>query len=561
MERTLPSIQIEGTEFIIDVLREELREKNNPQNVMPITDMRYTGNNNGYFFYYDLGTKNIVDESKIVDLSYIDDFPRVEIPELTRIDPLGMAEKYRRPLKEVIGKSDLDLMIAPGSPLDLRLNKGILPTLDIAGHTFYVDLQMYKLRPKDDFRSKGIGFDQIQQYYDDERQAYVIPYNPATREFQQHNTSALTELPKDFIMVRFPHAAEMDEPGWAKKCGLSLPNFKSLESFQMHHEARILPWEETDVPMHIKRNTAEQLRPKEEYEVNDMRTDIPFRLPTDTARALPILNIHGTEFIVDVNRLELREKANRQNVISFLDMRELPGSGYEFPYSRKSKGLPGIDQWDYTVVQIPDFVELDPAGMAKKHGVPESEIQNMSDFDLMVDQTVINKLEQQQMLPTIDIAGHTFYVDLARDRLRPKDDIWSRGIIFSELEYYYSPKNETYTIPYNQKTHTFQEVSLSSKEIPKDVIVVQIPHEDWLDPIWANRRYGFNVVAGLKQKGPQLHFQSNIIPWDQTRFAETVKRNNSQRVKPDQKSPIISVSKKSIPAHNVHKVKKRGRSR
>ena len=35
--------------------------------------------------------QNIVDESKIVDLSYIDDFPRVEIPELTRIDPLGMA--------------------------------------------------------------------------------------------------------------------------------------------------------------------------------------------------------------------------------------------------------------------------------------------------------------------------------------------------------------------------------------------------------------------------------------------------------------------------------------
>ena len=40
----------------------------------------------------------------------------------------------------------------------------------------------------------------------------------------------------------------------------------------------------------------------------------------------------------------------------------------------------------------------------------------MSDFDLMVDQTVINKLEQQQMLPTIDIAedSHTFCIDLAK---------------------------------------------------------------------------------------------------------------------------------------------------
>ncbi len=51
--------------------------------------------------------------------------------------------------------------IQPGSLLDLRLNKGMLPTLDIAGHTFYVDLRMNKLRPKDDFISKGIDFTEI----------------------------------------------------------------------------------------------------------------------------------------------------------------------------------------------------------------------------------------------------------------------------------------------------------------------------------------------------------------------------------------------------------------
>ncbi|MGJ1359996.1 hypothetical protein ACR79K_25155 [Sphingobacterium siyangense] len=39
---------------------------------------------------------------------------------------------------------------------DLRVNKGMLPTIDIAGHTFYVDIRMDMLRPKDDFLSKGI---------------------------------------------------------------------------------------------------------------------------------------------------------------------------------------------------------------------------------------------------------------------------------------------------------------------------------------------------------------------------------------------------------------------
>ena len=54
--------------------------------------------------------------------------------------------------------------IEPGSLFDLRLNKGILPTIEIAGHPFYVDLRMNKLRPKDDFISKGIDFTEIKDY-------------------------------------------------------------------------------------------------------------------------------------------------------------------------------------------------------------------------------------------------------------------------------------------------------------------------------------------------------------------------------------------------------------
>lgn len=67
-----------------------------------------------------------------------------------------------------------NINIEPGSLLDLRLNKGILPTLDIAGHTFYVDLQMDKLRPKDDFRSQGINFTEIKDYYDRDRRACML---------------------------------------------------------------------------------------------------------------------------------------------------------------------------------------------------------------------------------------------------------------------------------------------------------------------------------------------------------------------------------------------------
>ena len=100
---------------------------------------------------------------------------------------------------------------------DMRVNKGMLPTVNIAGHTFYVDIRMDKLRPKDDFLSKGIDLTEIKDYYDRDRRAYVIPYNPTTREFQQEDVFAMTQLPKDTIIVQFPHQYELDIVGWNRK--------------------------------------------------------------------------------------------------------------------------------------------------------------------------------------------------------------------------------------------------------------------------------------------------------------------------------------------------------
>ncbi len=316
--------------------------------------------------------------------------------------------------------------IEPGSLLDLRLNKGILPTIDIAGHTFYVDLRMNKLRPKDDFISKGIDFTEIKDYYDRDRRAFVIPYNPTKREFQQDDVSKMTELPTDIIIVQFPNQYELDIVGWNRKHDNSLTD---QDVKQMHFEARTLPWIDTNVIEHIKRNVAEQLQPKEEYIVNQPKDNL-YKIPTDTQRGLPTHKVFGTEFIVDVNQLELREKANPKNVISLSDMEEKAVQGYRFWYSPNTKGLTTYAEPGAKLAEIPDFVKLDPIGMAKKHNISEDKIDAMDDFKLMVDQDAFDKIAYKGIIPTIDIAGHTFYIDLFNDKLHPKDDIWSRGIIF-----------------------------------------------------------------------------------------------------------------------------------
>ncbi len=137
---------------------------------------------------------------------------------------------------------------------DLRINKGQLPTIMIAGHIFFVDIRMDMLRPKDDFLSTGIVFSDIQNYYDEDQNSYTIPYNPKTHEFQDIDFSMHKEFPKDLIAVKFPIENELDRIGWNRHHGFELREGLSEEGFPMQFEAKQIPWEKTFLAGVIKNN-------------------------------------------------------------------------------------------------------------------------------------------------------------------------------------------------------------------------------------------------------------------------------------------------------------------
>jgi hypothetical protein len=137
---------------------------------------------------------------------------------------------------------------------DLRVNKGMLPTVDIAGHTFYVDIRMDMLRPKDDFLSKGIVLSDIQNYYDEDKRTYTIPYNPKTHEFQEPDYQTIKELPKDLIAVRFPSKRLLDRIGWNRQYGFELTHGLDKQGLKLHFKAKHIPWEKTFLVDLIKSN-------------------------------------------------------------------------------------------------------------------------------------------------------------------------------------------------------------------------------------------------------------------------------------------------------------------
>lgn len=232
-------------------------------------------------------------------------------------------------------------------------------------------------------------------------------------------------------------------------------------------------------------------------------------------RELPVYTIEGTDFLVDVEKLQIRENGNPENTISILDDMRDVGDSYVFDYNSKEKNIPGFlsDDKDITVIKMPELVTLDPMGMCEKYGYRLEDITHKTDFDLMVDQSA---LQQRLMgrLTTVDIAGHTFYVDIPMDMLRPKDDFLSNGIVFREIDHYYDEDKGAYIIPYNPQTHEFQELDYDGIiALPKELIAIQIPHESVLDPIGINRKVGLDEMNDLKRTNIRSHFEAGIVDW------------------------------------------------
>lgn len=149
------------------------------------------------------------------------------------------------------------------------------------------------------------------------------------------------------------------------------------------------------------------------------------------------------------------------------------------------------------------------------------------------DQEVYDMRVKKGMLPTVDIAGHTFYVDIRMDMLRPKDDFLSKGIVFSDIQSYYDADKQLYTIPYNPKTREFQEPDyLTIKELPTDLIAVQFSSERLLDRIGWNRHYGFELTHGLAEQSLKLQFAAKQIPWEKTFLVDLIKSNLKNGKKP-----------------------------
>lgn len=243
-------------------------------------------------------------------------------------------------------------------------------------------------------------------------------------------------------------------------------------------------------------------------------------------RALPEIEIEGTIFLVDVQRNRLWEKDDSENDL-YLFYMNVSEKGYSFSYDKVRKSYRVLDsaEADCTYVTIKPLVLLDPEGMATKYGYSLDELKGKTDYQVMVDQDALAKRLQGQ-LPTIEIAGHTYFIDYQMQQLRPKDDVVNQGISFNQLLYHFNVFTEESTFAFDPKKREIREPDYETiTEIPKDLVVVTLPAVAQMDPVGHARKFGLAINVCAMEHGMRLDIKAKETPWEKTALPEIIKGN------------------------------------
>lgn len=109
-----------------------------------------------------------------------------------------------------------------------------------------------------------------------------------------------------------------------------------------------------------------------------IETLMPKAAPDKDARDLPLFNIGGTVFIVDIKNHVFQEKDNPENKMAFGNVKEEYGfSFFYYDPSTRNRYNGQLADLPKTVMLIivPPLKELDPVGLARKHGLRDGHYQ------------------------------------------------------------------------------------------------------------------------------------------------------------------------------------------
>jgi hypothetical protein len=253
-----------------------------------------------------------------------------------------------------------------------------------------------------------------------------------------------------------------------------------------------------------------------------------------------IFEIEGTSFEVDIHKQVLRQTNDQTNEISFIHDMQDHGAFYKLLYNldehNAAYGL--FDQNRVKAITVPQMSDLDREGMSIKYGLPSELVMGKSDFELIVDQKLLDQ-RLNGILPQIDLAGEKFTVDLRLHELRNSQYFFP---VISLKSFELTGDGWHYEAYYHPVLKQVVELDPKLLEFPEGVIKLKIPNEIGLDPVATARQYGMDERELLRRYPIQKDLKAEVIPLSETHIPALIRhnrevlqqdhRNQAQRLRP-----------------------------
>jgi hypothetical protein len=253
-----------------------------------------------------------------------------------------------------------------------------------------------------------------------------------------------------------------------------------------------------------------------------------------------IFEIESTSFEVDIDKQVLRQTNDQTNEISFIHDMQDHGAFYKLLYDLDEHNAAHdlFDQNRVKQITVPQMTDLDREGMAVKYGLPPELVMGKSDFELIVDQKLLDQ-RLNGILPQIDLAGEKFTVDLRLQELRNSKYFFP---VISLKSFELTNDGWHYEAYYHPVMKQVVELDPKLLEFPEGVIKLKIPNEIGLDPVATARQYGMNERELLRRHPIQKDLKAEVIPLSETHIPALIRRNkealqqehreNAQRLRP-----------------------------
>ncbi|MES2457845.1 MAG: hypothetical protein V4594_19965 [Bacteroidota bacterium] len=237
-------------------------------------------------------------------------------------------------------------------------------------------------------------------------------------------------------------------------------------------------------------------------------------------RALPVIDIKGTKFIVDVANDELKQLDNPDNTIWFPHMQDRI-THYVLAYDLEKKTRLPYSTDTTIEVNIPTLISLDPQGMAETYNINIKDLAGKTDYEIIVDQKNL-ALRSNGKKPELDITGDIFIIDMERDTLQLKK---KPEVSLALADFDHDGREDIITAFYHTRTKSLTEIDAGIHELPEHIVQIKIPEEIQLDPVYAALEFHQDFRSFLRNKPLILCRKAEVVPLEKTYIKDIVAIN------------------------------------